>query len=89
MDQGNIDVRIGVLEQRQLAVESDVKEIKIQLHDTVKKADLLNLETKLDERDRHYINKLWQLVFALIVVFTGIIIASVGMRVSDLPNLFM
>ena len=87
-EERNMDVRVGVLEQRQLTLEQDVKEIKIQLHDTVKKSDLQGLETKLDNRDKLYTNKMWQLIFALIVVFTGIVIASLGMSVADLPVLF-
>lgn len=87
-EERNMDVRVGVLEQRQLTLEQDVREIKAQLHDTVKKSDLQGLESKLDSRDKLYTNKMWQLIFALIVVFTGIVIASLGMSVADLPVLF-
>lgn len=84
----SLDVRMGVLEQRQLNLEQNVQEIKAQLQDTAKKSDLKNLEVKLDSRDKLYTNKMWQLIFALIVVFTGMVVASLGMSVADLPALF-
>ncbi len=83
-----MDVRVSKLEQWRDTADEDIRELKTQLNETVKKSDLERLENKLDERDHNYMKNLWRLVFSLIVVFTGILLAAVGLGVSDLPGLF-
>lgn len=79
--------RIARLEERQQALERDVKEIKQQLHETAKKTDVERLEKMLNERDANYTKNLWKLIFILIGVFTAITLAAVGLSVTDIPNL--
>ena len=80
--------RIARLEERQQALERDVKEIKQQLHETAKKTDVERLEKMLNERDANYTKNLWKLIFILIGVFTLITLAAVGLKESDLPSFF-
>jgi len=65
-----LDVRVSKLEQWRDTADEDIRELKTQLNETVKKSDLERLENKLDERDHNYMKNLWRLVFSLIVVFT-------------------
>ncbi len=76
------------LEERQVAVERDIKELKSQLNETAKKSDVERLERTLNERDANYTRYLWKLIFILIAVFTAITLAAVGLSVTDvsLPN---
>ena len=83
-----MDVRVSKLEQWRDTADEGIRELKTQLNETVKKSDLERLENKLDERDHNYMKNLWRLVFSLIVVFTGILLAAVGLGVNDLPGLF-
>lgn len=79
--------RIARLEERQQALERDVKEIKQQLHETAKKTDVERLEKMLNERDATQTKNMWKLIFILIGVFTAITLAAVGLSVTDIPNL--
>ena len=82
----NIETRLARLEERQNNLELDVKEIKSQLNETAKRSDVQELRETLEARDQHYTRNLWRLVFVLIVVFTGILMMAVGLKVSDLPT---
>ena len=44
-----IEARIARLEERQVVLERDVKEVKTQLNETAKKSDFERLEEKLKE----------------------------------------
>ena len=79
-----LEQRVTRLEERTVAVERDIKEIKSQLHETAKKSDVERLERTLSERDAHYTKNLWKLIFILIAVFTGITLAAVGLSVADI-----
>ena len=83
-----LEQRVTRLEERTVAVERDIKEIKSQLNETAKKADMERLERTLNERDANYTRHLWKLIFILIAVFTAITLAAVGLSVTDvaLPN---
>ena len=83
-----LEQRVTRLEERQVAVERDIKEIKSQLNETAKKSDVERLERTLNERDANYTRYLWKLIFILIAVFTAITLAAVGLSVTDvsLPN---
>lgn len=83
-----MESRIARLEERQQALERDVKEIKQQLHETAKKTDVERLEKMLNERDATQTKNMWKLIFILIGVFTLITLAAVGLKVSDLPSFF-
>ncbi|MFY9299183.1 MAG: hypothetical protein WAP20_08895 [Limnochordia bacterium] len=76
------------MEERQQALERDVKEIKQQLHETAKKTDVERLEKMLNERDATQTKNMWKLIFILIGVFTLITLAAVGLKESDLPSFF-
>lgn len=82
----NIETRLARLEERQNNLELDVKEIKSQLNETAKRSDVQELRETLESRDQNYTRNLWRLVFVLIVVFTGILMMAVGLKVSDLPT---
>lgn len=82
-----MESRIARLEERQQALERDVKEIKQQLHETAKKTDVERLEKMLNERDATQTKNMWKLIFILIGVFTAITLAAVGLSVTDIPNL--
>ena len=83
-----LEQRVTRLEERQVAVERDIKEIKSQLNETAKRSDVERLERTLNERDANYTRYLWKLIFILIAVFTAITLAAVGLSVTDvsLPN---
>jgi len=83
-----LEQRVTRLEERTVAVERDIKEIKSQLNETAKKSDVERLERTLSERDANYTKNLWKLIFILIAVFTAITLAAVGLSVADvsLPN---
>jgi len=83
-----MESRIARLEERQQALERDVKEIKQQLHETAKKTDVERLEKMLNERDATQTKNMWKLIFILIGVFTLITLAAVGLKESDLPSFF-
>ena len=82
-----LEQRVTRLEERTVAVERDIKEIKAQLNETAKKSDVERLERTLNERDANYTKNLWKLIFILIGVFTAITLAAVGLGVTDLPTL--
>ena len=82
-----LEQRVTRLEEKQVAVERDIKEIKSQLNETAKKSDVERLERTLNERDANYTKHLWNLIFILIGVFTAITLAAVGLSVTDIPNL--
>lgn len=82
----NIETRLARLEERQNNLELDVKEIKSQLNETAKRSDVQELRETLEARDQNYTRNLWRLVFVLIIVFTGILMMAVGLKVSDLPT---
>ena len=79
-----LEQRVTRLEERQVAVERDIKEIKSQLNETAKKSDVERLERTLNERDANYTKNLWKLIFILIAVFTAITLAAVGLSVADI-----
>ena len=83
-----LEQRVTRLEERTVAVERDIKEIKAQLNETAKKSDVERLENTLEQRDANYTKNLWKLIFILIAVFTAITLAAVGLGVADvsLPN---
>ena len=83
-----LEQRVTRLEERTVAVERDIKEIKAQLNETAKRSDVERLERTLNERDANYTRYLWKLIFILIAVFTAITLAAVGLSVTDvsLPN---
>lgn len=83
-----LEQRVTRLEERTVAVERDIKEIKAQLNETAKTSDVERLERTLSERDANYTKNLWKLIFILIAVFTAITLAAVGLSVADvsLPN---
>jgi hypothetical protein len=72
------------LEERQQALERDVKEIKQQLHETAKKTDVERLEKMLNERDATQTKNMWRLIFVLIGVFTAITMAAVGLSTAGI-----
>ncbi|MDI9441902.1 MAG: hypothetical protein QM392_07240 [Bacillota bacterium] len=79
-----LEQRVTRLEERQVAVERDIKEIKSQLNETAKRSDVERLERTLNERDANYTRHLWKLIFILIAVFTAITLAAVGLSVADI-----
>jgi len=79
-----LEQRVTRLEERTVAVERDIKEIKSQLNETAKKSDVERLERTLNERDANYTKNLWKLIFILIAVFTAITLAAVGLSVADI-----
>lgn len=79
-----MESRIARLEERQQALERDVKEIKQQLHETAKKTDVERLEKMLNERDATQTKNMWRLIFVLIGVFTFITMAAVGLSTAGI-----
>jgi len=79
-----LEQRVTRLEERTVAVERDIKEIKAQLNETAKKSDVERLENTLEQRDANYTKNLWKLIFILIAVFTAITLAAVGLSVADI-----
>ena len=79
-----LEQRVTRLEERNVAVERDIKEIKSQLNETAKKSDVERLENTLEQRDANYTKNLWKLIFILIAVFTAITLAAVGLSVADI-----
>ena len=82
-----MESRIARLEERQQALERDVKEIKQQLHETAKKTDVERLEKMLNERDATQTKNMWRLIFVLIGVFTAITmvgLSTAGIKLSDI-----
>jgi uncharacterized coiled-coil protein SlyX len=79
-----LEQRVTRLEERTVAVERDIKEIKSQLNETAKKSDVERLENTLEQRDANYTKNLWKLIFILIGVFTAITLAAVGLSVADI-----
>ncbi len=80
----DLEQRVTRLEERNVAVERDIKEIKSQLNETAKKSDVERLEKTLEQRDANYTKNLWKLIFILIGVFTAITLAAVGLSVADI-----
>ena len=78
-----LEQRVTRLEERTVAIERDIKEIKAQLNETAKRSDVERLERTLNERDANYTKNLWKLIFILIGVFTAITLAAVGLSVTD------
>lgn len=76
--------RIARLEERQQALERDVKEIKAQLHETAKKSDVERLEMTINQRDATFTKNMWRLIFVLIGVFTAITMAAVGLSTAGI-----
>ena len=79
-----LEQRVTRLEERTVALERDIKEIKSQLNETAKKSDVERLEKTLEQRDANYTKNLWKLIFILIGVFTAITLAAVGLNVTDI-----
>ena len=79
-----IEARIARLEERQGALERDVKEIKIQLNETAKKSDFERLERTITEWQGGQTNRMWKLIFVLIGVFTFITMAAVGLSTAGI-----
>jgi len=80
----DIESRIARLEERQGALERDVKEIKIQLNETAKKSDFERLERTITEWQGGQTNRMWKLIFVLISVFTIITMAAVGLSTAGI-----
>lgn len=80
----DIESRIARLEERQGALERDVKEIKIQLNETAKKSDFERLERTITEWQGGQTNRMWKLIFVLIGVFTIITMAAVGLSTAGI-----
>lgn len=81
-----IEQRVTKLEGQMEAVRDDVSEIKYQLNQTAKKADLEELQKHIDYRDRLYTNNMWRLVFGLVVILAALLATSFGVR--DIPAIF-
>ncbi len=79
-----LEQRVTRLEERTVALERDIKEIKSQLNETAKKSDVERLEKTLEQRDANYTRNLWKLIFILIGVFTAITLTAVGLSVADI-----
>ena len=79
-----MESKIARLEERQQALERDVKEIKQQLHETAKKTDVERLEKMLNERDATQTKNMWRLIFVLIGVFTAITMAAAGLSTAGI-----
>ena len=80
----DIETKIARLEERQGALERDVKEIKAQLNETAKKSDFERLERTITEWQSGQTNRMWKLIFVLIGVFTFITMAAVGLSTADI-----
>ena len=80
----DIETRIARLEERQGALERDVKEIKAQLHETAKRTDVERLEMTINQRDATFTKNMWRLIFVLIGVFTAITMAAVGLSTAGI-----
>jgi len=72
------------LEERQVALERDVKEIKAQLNETAKRTDVERLEMTINQRDATFTKNMWRLIFVLIGVFTAITMAAVGLSTAGI-----
>ena len=79
-----MEQRIARLEERQVALERDVKEIKAQLHETAKRTDVERLEMTINQRDATFTKNMWRLIFVLIGVFTAITMAAVGLSTAGI-----
>ena len=79
-----MEQRITRLEERQVALERDVKEIKAQLHETAKRTDVERLEMTINQRDATFTKNMWRLIFVLIGVFTAITMAAVGLSTAGI-----
>lgn len=79
-----MESRIARLEERQQALERDVKEIKAQLHETAKRTDVERLEMTINQRDATFTKNMWRLIFVLIGVFTAITMAAVGLSTAGI-----
>ena len=66
-------------------LETEVSEIKKQLHETAKKSDVQELKEAIETRDATYTKNLWKLIWILIAVFTGIVAISTGLNLADIP----
>jgi uncharacterized coiled-coil protein SlyX len=80
-----LEQRVTRLEERTVAVERDIKEMKAQLNETAKKSDVERLEKTLEQRDATYTKNLWKLIWILIAVFTGIVAINTGLNFADIP----
>ena len=80
----DMEQRITRLEERQVALERDVKEIKAQLHETAKRTDVERLEMTINQRDATFTKNMWRLIFVLIGVFTAITMAAVGLSTAGI-----
>lgn len=65
-------------------LETDVAEIKKQLHETAKKSDVQELKEAIETRDATYTKNMWKLIWILIAVFTGIVAINTGLNLKDL-----
>jgi len=79
-----MEQRIIRLEERQVALERDVKEIKAQLNETAKRTDVERLEMTINQRDATFTKNMWRLIFVLIGVFTAITMAAVGLSTAGI-----
>ncbi len=80
----DLEQRVTRLEERTVAVERDIKEIKSQLNETAKKSDVERLERTITEWQGGQTNRMWKLIFVLIGVFTFITMAAVGLSTAGI-----
>lgn len=82
----NIPDRVSKLEYRVNSIQEDVAEIKKEIKQSATKTDLAELKDYFSDRDKQYNDKMWKLIFGLLLLFGGLMVVIFGIK--EIPKLF-
>lgn len=82
----NIPDRVSKLEYRVNSIQEDVAEIKEEVKQSATKGDLAELKQYFANRDNQYNDKMWKLIFGLLLLFGGLMVVMFGIK--EIPKLF-
>ena len=82
----NIPDRVSRLEYRVNTIQEDVAEIKEEIKQSATKTDLAELKDYFSDRDKQYNDKMWKLIFGLLLLFGGLMVVMFGIK--EIPKLF-
>lgn len=82
----NLPERVTRLEQQANAMQEDIAEIKVELKRSATKEDVADLKHYFSERDNLYNEKMWKLIFGLLLLFGGLMVVMFGIK--EIPKLF-
>lgn len=78
--------RLTRVENRLDNVEANIAEIKAEVKQSATKSDLAELKDYFSDRDKQYNDKMWKLIFGLLLLFGGLMVVMFGIK--EIPKLF-